>query len=503
MNNNPSIATQDTALISSVKGIHEMSKTNDDVIGFRASTKNVQYFPLGLEKHFKNMKLIHLETCPLKQLRQSDLMEYTKLEYLCVFGSDTSIIEAGTFDYNPELQFLNLGNNKLLHIDPNAFKFLNKLVNFFLHSVPCINKYDRGRTGVQVILTELETKCKNPEFLSMHQKFKNLESQTKNDNFKENLEFFEREFKASGFTDIPSFKIRLEVLKSAKIDNSVELISANIDQKQDLCKNCCQNTTNYLKSEKLSEHLGSSKADSSGIGNKLTEIKSLLSDHDSKLANIQTSQETLKSSQMSTASSMDNINSKISDLKALQDDLKSTLIKTEADIKSSFQNDLKASQNNTRLALNDLKTLKSSQDEVISNLDNIKITISDVESSLSKVKSSQTELQSSINKLRLTQNEIGIAVDKVTKNEELEEKLSKIDEKLGNFVDFEVKTNEKFDEIKEDLASNRHKMAINFDEKIKSIEKRLMKKFEDVLEEKLVKILDEKLKNIVEAKFSN
>lgn len=189
MNNNPSIATQDTALISSVKGTHEMSKTNDDVIGFRAVSKNVQYFALGLEKHFKNMKLIHLETCPLKQLRQSDLMEYTKLEYLCVFGSDISIIEAGIFDYNPELQFLNLGNNEFLHIDPNSFKFLNKLVSFFLHSVPCINKYDRGRTGVQVILTELETKCKNPEFFSMNQKFKNLESQTKNDNFKENLEF--------------------------------------------------------------------------------------------------------------------------------------------------------------------------------------------------------------------------------------------------------------------------------------------------------------------------
>ncbi|KAL7014567.1 hypothetical protein ACKWTF_016011 [Chironomus riparius] len=70
----------------------------------------------------------------------------------------------------------------------------------------------------------------------------------------------------------------------------------------------------------------------------------------------------------------------------------------------------------------------------------------------------------------------------------------------SRLADFEVKTNKKFEEIKQDLASTRHKMAVNFDEKIKGIEKRLIKKIEDILDEKLGRILDEKLGILIEAK---
>ena len=226
------IATQDPAQFSSVKGIHEGIKTNDDVIGFRAVGQNIQFFPLGLQQQFPSIKVIHLENCPLKQLRQSDLLDYKNLEYLCIFNSDLSIIDDGTFDFNPELQLINFGSNKFLNIDPSAFRSLSKLTNLYLHSVPCIGRFTRDRNGVKDILLNLETKCKDPEYLSLHQKFKFIESRSKNEDIKEDLKVFEQEFKSSGFSDNPSLKTRLEAL--TKIGSSVTQIRTKDNQKPNL-----------------------------------------------------------------------------------------------------------------------------------------------------------------------------------------------------------------------------------------------------------------------------
>ncbi|KAL7014565.1 hypothetical protein ACKWTF_016009 [Chironomus riparius] len=457
---NISITTQDSACISSVTGSHVGTKTNEGVIGFRAVGQNIQFFPLGLQLQFPNIELIHLESCPLKHLHKSDLKDYKSLVYLCIFNSDLSIIEDGIFDNNQQLKLINFGSNKFLNIEPSAFKNLDKLTHFYLHAVPCIVRYTRDRNGVESILNSLVTQCKNPEFLSMHKKFKNLESRSTSEDIKEDLKVLQLEFQSSEFSENPSLKTRLQELKVAKIDNLGTQISSDMQAasfNKGLKFDSCPRTELMFNGIKLQ-----------------------LTDHDSKLVNIQ---KVIESTQNSTASSIDNIISSINDMK-------SSLTKAKAELKTDIQASqvtLKASQD----------IIKSSQDEVISNLSNIKITVSDVESSLSKIKGSQNELQSSINKLRLTQNELGIALDKVGKNEDLDEKLSKIEVVEEHLLDFEVKTSEKFQEIKQDLASRHHKMGVNIEEKIKGIEKRLIKKFEDILEEKLRKILDEKLANII------
>jgi hypothetical protein len=69
------------------------------------------------------------------------------------------------------------------------------------------------------------------------------------------------------------------------------------------------------------------------------------------------------------------------------------------------------------------------------------------------------------------------------------------------FTNSEANIKEMFEDIKQDLAITRHKLAVNFDEKIKNVEKRLMAKFEDILEAKLAQILDEKLGSIIDARL--
>ncbi|KAL7013486.1 hypothetical protein ACKWTF_015422 [Chironomus riparius] len=108
----------------------------------------------------------------------------------------------------------------------------------------------------------------------------------------------------------------------------------------------------------------------------------------------------------------------------------------------------------------------------------------------------------------------------------VDEKMSKIDEKVENFngkitnfegklkifqenfgnlqehlTDFEVRNAEKHDKMEKEFTNTRHKIALNFDEKLKGSEKRLISKFEELLEEKLGKLLDEKLGNLINARL--
>ena len=70
--------------------------------------------------------------------------------------------------------------------------------------------------------------------------------------------------------------------------------------------------------------------------------------------------------------------------------------------------------------------------------------------------------------------------------------MKKFDEKLanieGHFVDFKADNDEKFTKIDKELLNMRHKITINFDEKVKGIEKRIVKRIEEVLEDKLEKM---------------
>ena len=75
---------------------------------------------------------------------------------------------------------------------------------------------------------------------------------------------------------------------------------------------------------------------------------------------------------------------------------------------------------------------------------------------------------------------------KAGNSENFVDKLEALD---GHFMEIRDEESNKFDKMEKELIMRLHKISINFDDKIKGIEKRLMKNFEDVLEDKLAKIL--------------
>ena len=156
----PDITSEDSAVISKASGSHECLKTDDDVHGFYVDGKTVKVFPRGLEKIFKNLKLIAIHYGRIEKIHQSDLNPFSQLESLNLAYNDIEVLEKGLFDFNPELKSLSFWNNKISQIHPNVFDHLTKLVTLRLTDNHCIDiKADKSKYEVKGVIKQVKLNC--------------------------------------------------------------------------------------------------------------------------------------------------------------------------------------------------------------------------------------------------------------------------------------------------------------------------------------------------------
>ena len=390
----------------------------------------------------------------MEEIHQSDLKPFMLLSHFYITWNLIEIIEEGLFDYNPNLEWIGFTGSNIIHIDPNVFDNLKKLKTFWLETVPCVKKkVDNSYEKVKEVIVVVKRQCRNSEFMEIEDKIENLKSESKSLNaeeFKEKLELFEKSFITLKFSKYRPLNHKFESLKKLQSSSSSVSISSNLQSEQSLDQKVCP------KADYPTEMLM----------NDLKNISDLFKD-------IKSTQCGITDPFLNINMSMITITSKINDLTVSQDQLISSY-------DSKF------------------KELKESQDSQKSALDVIKESISDIEATLSSVKTSQNDFKSSLSKIRTSQNEIRIALDELkgSKSEnsgdelaEIRKKLEKLERLEGHFQNFEVKNADKLDKIEKEFVNSQHKMEIKLDEKIKGIEKRIIKKFEEIMEEKLEKFL--------------
>jgi len=215
--NNLNITTEESAEINSISGTHEDSKVNDDVLGFDVGFNTIQFFPKGLDKFFKNLKVINIHDCKLKEIHQSDLKVFPNLVYFKLSLNEIEVIEEGLFDFNPHLELVGFEEPKIIHIDPNVFDNLAKLSDFWFEDVPCVTKeiYD-SREEVQEAIKVVKSSCSSSEFLSLDNQIKNLEIKSKtlnSEDFNTKLETFEKSFNNSKFSKFRPLNYKVQNLK--------------------------------------------------------------------------------------------------------------------------------------------------------------------------------------------------------------------------------------------------------------------------------------------------
>lgn len=210
-----------SAFISSALGSHQTNKSNDDVLSFHMERKNVQNFPKGLEKIFKNLIRIGIKFCSLQEVTQDDLKPFPKLVTLALYDNKIEVLEAGTFAHNKNLQIVDLQNNSLVHIDADVFGELSHLKLLLIASSLCVNMNAVNNFDeYNEVIKRINHNCTNSRFLELTSALVGLEDEFKHlefedfKEFKSKVEDLEKNFGKSSFIKLPSIKVRIQDLKN-------------------------------------------------------------------------------------------------------------------------------------------------------------------------------------------------------------------------------------------------------------------------------------------------
>lgn len=149
-------------VVTSVNGHHLNGKSNADVVGFRASNKKLFSFPQGLDKYFdvEKIEFIAVWSTGLKEIHQSDLAPFTKIRILSLWENDFEVIERDLLKFNPQIEYIGLGKNKIKFVDGNVFGHLKNLHTLHIDGNVCISRQEAGdRLQVLDLINEIKEKC--------------------------------------------------------------------------------------------------------------------------------------------------------------------------------------------------------------------------------------------------------------------------------------------------------------------------------------------------------
>ena len=209
-------------MIKSTDGSHQSGKNSSDIFGFNASSKNIQYFPKGLELIFGNLKGIYIYEGRLKEIHQSDLKPFPKLVNLKLLKNDIEILDDGLFKFNPDLQFIDLEENKIFHMGIDVFENLDKLFRLWLAGNICISRTVGSKSESRTLVGETKTKCQNSEYLIIENGLKQLENTTVCTHsmtpsiYQQKVQDLEKKFTRSKVSRSLFLKERIEELSNSK-----------------------------------------------------------------------------------------------------------------------------------------------------------------------------------------------------------------------------------------------------------------------------------------------
>ena len=134
--------------------------TNNNVTSFYAYNQNIQIFPFGLEKMFKNLFEFTIRNGSLRRITQQNLFPFHNLTYLCLERNLIEVIPARLFQFNNNLKSIDLSHNPIFTINSHVFDHLSKLTTLRLKNNLCIDEsVHDSRLKVRRLIRSVNIKC--------------------------------------------------------------------------------------------------------------------------------------------------------------------------------------------------------------------------------------------------------------------------------------------------------------------------------------------------------
>lgn len=115
----------ESSIVTRVFGDHMEDKNNLDVERLHIKDQTCHYMPRGFETFFPNLRGIRIASTHLQSIGSTDLKPFPRLIAVDFPFNDIMNIDSDTFDFNPKLNFIHFGMNKISFVGRNIFKNQN------------------------------------------------------------------------------------------------------------------------------------------------------------------------------------------------------------------------------------------------------------------------------------------------------------------------------------------------------------------------------------------
>lgn len=163
--------TEPSTAVKSFNGGHRSGKGNGDVEAVWFSCTTVEYFPINLQMHFANMKILTINQCGLKEISRDDLRGLGRLVDLDLSKNELITLPNDLFVDMPNLIRVYMYENKIEFASSKLIEPLanNGLEYFSLRGNTSIDTWFNAESSANIsiedFMAEIDEMCKHPSQL--------------------------------------------------------------------------------------------------------------------------------------------------------------------------------------------------------------------------------------------------------------------------------------------------------------------------------------------------
>lgn len=145
--------------VSNIHGEHVDRNTDDDVTQLYIIHENMEYFPIGFTKYFKNLVAVHAGMNKMKFLEKDDLKDFDNLRFLYLYNNRLEVLQSDVFEHTKALEYVSLHSNRLMHIGAKILLPMKHLKNAYFNRNICIDKQAASEQGMSELRLEIAQQC--------------------------------------------------------------------------------------------------------------------------------------------------------------------------------------------------------------------------------------------------------------------------------------------------------------------------------------------------------
>lgn len=151
--------------VSAVTGLHINHNNHQSVNQLYIDGMHSECIPSKLNSFFGRLQVLAVRNSLVSELHSDDLQGYTSLKTLDLHSNSIDKVPINFFDPTPNLEHVNLADNKIKYFEAKIFPKLNRLANFFMGKNVCIDKNAINDRELRELHALLKIQCKSESIL--------------------------------------------------------------------------------------------------------------------------------------------------------------------------------------------------------------------------------------------------------------------------------------------------------------------------------------------------